>query len=241
MTPAQRERASLVETMRSIGPDAPTLCEGWTTRDLAAHLVVREGRLDATPGIMIPFLAGYTDKVQRQVAASTDWDELLDKIAFGPPTLSPFKILDPVANMDEMFIHHEDVRRAQGGWEPRALDAATVTALRRPLAIMARLTMGKVPARVTLQTPDGATVAVVGHGLPLTVTGEPGELTLFVAGRDEAQLAAGSDVLAVRPFGSSTPSPRGPRRRRGGFRRPGQAQSPRSVRGRPWPTGPAQG
>jgi uncharacterized protein (TIGR03085 family) len=149
MTPAQRERASLVETMRSIGPDAPTLCEGWTTRDLAAHLVVRERRLDATPGIMIPLLAGYTDKVQRQVAASTDWDELLNKIASGPPTLSPFKILDPVANMDEMFIHHEDVRRAQGGWEPRALDAATVTALRRPLAIMARLTMAKVPARVT--------------------------------------------------------------------------------------------
>jgi uncharacterized protein (TIGR03085 family) len=55
MTPAQRERASLVETMRSIGPDAPTLCEGWTTRDLAAHLVVRERRLDATPGIMIRF------------------------------------------------------------------------------------------------------------------------------------------------------------------------------------------
>jgi uncharacterized protein (TIGR03085 family) len=196
MTPAQRERASLVETMRSIGPDAPTLCEGWTTRDLAAHLVVRERRLDATPGIMIPFLAGYTDKVQRQVAASTDWDELLNKIASGPPTLSPFKILDPVANMDEMFIHHEDVRRAQGGWEPRALDAATVTALRRPLAIMARLTMAKVPARVTLQTPDGATVAVVGHGPPLTVTGEPGELTLFVAGRDEAQLAF-SDTQAA--------------------------------------------
>jgi uncharacterized protein (TIGR03085 family) len=98
--------------------------------------------------------------------------------------------------MDEMFIHHEDVRRAQGGWEPRALDAATVTALRRPLAIMARLTMGKVPARVTLQTPDGATVAVVGHGLPLTVTGEPGELTLFVAGRDEAQLTL-SDAQAA--------------------------------------------
>jgi uncharacterized protein (TIGR03085 family) len=196
MTPAQRERASLVETVRSIGPDAPTLCEGWTTRDLAAHLVVRERRLDAAPGIMIPFLAGYTDKVQRQVAASTDWDELLDKIASGPPTLSPFKILDAVANMDEMFIHHEDVRRAQGDWEPRALDAATVTALRRPLAIMARLTMGKVPARVTLQTPDGRTVAVVGHGEQLTVTGEPGELTLFVAGRDAAQLTFSDDEAA---------------------------------------------
>ena len=200
MTAAQRERAELVATMRSVGPDAPTLCEGWTTRDLAAHLVVRERRLDATPGIAIPFLAGYTDKVQRQTAASTDWDELLDKIASGPPLFSPFKLLDPVANMDEMYIHHEDVRRAQSDWEPRALDAATLTALRRPLGVMARLTMGNVPARVTLETPDGETVAVVGKGRELTVTGDIPELTLFVAGRDEAKLTFSDEqaIAAVR-------------------------------------------
>ena len=39
MTAAQRERRALVETMRTVGPDAPTLCGDWTTRDLAAHLV----------------------------------------------------------------------------------------------------------------------------------------------------------------------------------------------------------
>ena len=108
MTAAQRERAALVDTMRTVGPDAPTLCGDWTTRDLAAHLVVRERRLDATAGVAVPFLAGYTAKVQRQVTQSTDWDVLLDKIASGPPLYSPFKILDPVANMGEMFIHHED-------------------------------------------------------------------------------------------------------------------------------------
>jgi uncharacterized protein (TIGR03085 family) len=195
MTAAQRERAALVETMRTVGPDASTLCEGWTTRDLAAHLVVRERRLDASPGIIVPFLAGYTDKVQRQVAAS-EWEVLLNEIASGPPVWSPFKILDPVANMDEMFIHHEDVRRAQSGWEPRTLDDETVAALRRPLPLMARLTMGRVPARVTLQTPEGETVAVVGRGEALTVAGDPGELTLFVAGRDEAQLTF-SDAQAI--------------------------------------------
>ena len=200
MTAAQRERAALVATMRTTGPDAPTLCEGWTTRDLAAHLVVREGRLDAAPGIAIPFLAGYTDKVQRKTAASTDWDELLTKIASGPPLLSPFKLIDAVANMDEMFIHHEDVRRAQTGWEPRALDADTAAGLRRQLSFMARMTMGNVPARVTLQTPDGEAVAVVGKGPALTVTGDVGELTLFVAGRDEAQLtfSDAQTIAAVR-------------------------------------------
>jgi len=55
---ARRERAALVETLLGAGPDAPTLCEGWRTRDLAAHLVIREHRLDAAPGILIPLFAG---------------------------------------------------------------------------------------------------------------------------------------------------------------------------------------
>lgn len=198
MTAARRERAALVTTMRQVGPDAPTLCTGWTTKDLAAHLVVRERRLDAAPGIMIGALAGYTERVQRDTAASTDWDGLLDQIAAGPPLWSPFRLVDPIANMDEMFIHHEDVRRAQGDWQPRTLDSATVDGLRRALSLMARLTLGKAPARIRLQTPDGAEVAAFGSGPELVVTGEIGELTLFVAGRDQAQLSCSdTQVLEV--------------------------------------------
>ena len=196
MTAAQRERRALVNTMRAVGPDAPTLCGDWTTRDLAAHLVVRERRLDATPGITISALAGYTAHVQRGVTKSTEWDRLLDKVASGPPLYSPFKLLDPVANMGEMFIHHEDVRRAQTDWEPRQLDDTTVKALARGLPLMARLTLGGAPARVSLRTPDGKTVATVGRGPELTVTGEVSELALFIAGRDEARLTF-SDAQAV--------------------------------------------
>src|SRR6202022_2029288 len=197
MTTARRERAALVETMRSVGPDAPTLCGDWTTRDLAAHLVVRERRLDATPGIAVPFLAGYTDKVQRQVAASAEWDELLDKIASGPPIFSPFKILDPVANMGEMFIHHEDVRRAQTGWEPRPLDDATVKALGRGLPIMARLTLAKAPARVSIRTAQGKDLVTVGRGTELTIRGDPQELLLFISGRDAVRLTFDGDPTLV--------------------------------------------
>jgi uncharacterized protein (TIGR03085 family) len=183
--------------MRTVGPDAPTLCGDWTTRDLAAHLVVREGRLDTTPGIAVPFLAGYTEKVRSQVAQSTDWDALLDKIASGPPLYSPFKILDPVANTGEMYIHHEDVRRAQTGWEPRSLDDAMVKALGRGLPIMARLTLAKAPARVSLRTPDGKTLATVGRGPEVTVTGEPQELLLFISGRDAVRLEFDGDEALV--------------------------------------------
>src|SRR6185503_16044196 len=196
MTAAQRERHALVDTMRAVGPDAPTLCGDWTTRDLAAHLVVRERRLDATPGITISALAGYTAHVQHQVTKSTDWDQLLNKVASGPPLYSPFKLLDPVANMGEMFIHHEDVRRAQPGWEPRRLDAGTVKALGRGLPLMARLTLAKAPARVSLRTPDGRTLATVCRGAELTVTGEPEEVLLFISGRDEVRLTF-SDAQAV--------------------------------------------
>ena len=197
MTAAQRERAALVQTMRTVGPDAPTLCGDWKTRDLAAHLVVRERRLDATPGITIPALAGYTANVQRQVAESTDWDELLDKVASGPPLYSPFKLLDPVANMGEMFIHHEDVRRAQTGWEPRHLDDGTVRALGRGLPIMARLTLAKAPARVSLRTTAGKTLATVGRGPEVTVTGEQEELLLFISGRDAVRLEFDADEALV--------------------------------------------
>jgi uncharacterized protein (TIGR03085 family) len=188
MTAAQRERAALVETMRTVGPDAATLCGDWTTRDLAAHLVVREGRLDATAGIAVPFLAGYTEKVRRSVAESYDWDDLLEKVASGPPLYSPFKILDPLANMGEMFIHHEDVRRAQPNWEPRLLDDGTTHALGRGFAVMARLTLARSPARASLRTRDGRTLVTVGNGPELTVTGDLPELLLFISGRDEVRL-----------------------------------------------------
>lgn len=198
---AQRERAALVESMRAAGPDAPTLCEGWNARDLAAHLVVRERRLDAAPGILVPKLAGYTAKVQQQVTDSTDWATLVDQIASGPPLFSPFKVLDPLVNVAEMFIHNEDVRRAQPDWEPRVLDDATVNALSRQVATMARMAMAKSPARVSLRIPEGKTLATVGSGPAVTVTGEPGELLMFAAGREQARVTfSGPDdaVAALR-------------------------------------------
>ncbi|OBK55756.1 TIGR03085 family protein [Mycobacterium gordonae] len=183
MSIAQRERAALVETIRAVGPEAPTLCEGWKTRDLAAHLVIREYRLDAAPGILIPFFAGHTEKVQTEVAQHTGWDELVDKVASGPPAYSPFKVLDPLINVAEMFIHHEDVRRAAESWEPRELEPGLKNRLARTVPLMGRLTLAKVPGRVALRTAGGKTLLTAGNGPAVTVTGEPEELLLFAVGR----------------------------------------------------------
>ena len=201
MTVAQTERAALVTTMRGTGPEHATLCGDWTTRDLAAHLVIRERRLDAAPGILIPKFADYTERVQNQVAAENDWNVLLDQFASGPPLYSPFKLLDPLVNVLEMFIHHEDVRRAVSGWEPRELDDSLTTALTRQVPLVARMAMSKAPAHVTLRTPAGKKLATVGKGPEVVITGEPGELLLFVSGRDEVRVeftGHDADVQAVR-------------------------------------------
>jgi uncharacterized protein (TIGR03085 family) len=194
---AQRERAALVETVRAAGPEAPTLCEGWKTRDLVAHLVIREYRPDAAPGILIPFFAGHTEKVQTDVAQHTGWDELVDKVASGPPAYSPFKVLDPLINVAEMFIHHEDVRRAAASWEPRDLEPALKNRLARTVPLMGRLTLAKVPGRVALRTPAGKTLLTAGNGPAVTVSGEPEELLLFAVGR-AARVDFDGDESAVR-------------------------------------------
>jgi uncharacterized protein (TIGR03085 family) len=197
MSVAQRERAALVAALRDVGPDAPTLCEGWDARDLAAHLMVREYRVDAAPGILIPRFAAHTARVQDEVAGQTEWDALVGKVASGPPLYSPLKLVDSVANVAEMFIHHEDIRRAQPNWEPRTLDADLAGRLRRTLGMMARLTLSKMPARVQLRTPEGETVLTAGHGPAVTVTGAPEELLLFSTGR-LARVDFSGDAAAVR-------------------------------------------
>lgn len=197
MSIARKERAALVDTLRATGPDAPTLCAGWNTRDLAAHLVVRERRLDAAPGILVPKLAGYTARVQDQVTASTDWPDLLAQVAAGPPLYSPFILIDRFANVTEMFIHHEDVRRAGTDWEPRVLDQETTDALAGQVRMFARMTLSRAPARVSLTTRDGKVLTTSGKGSPVTVSGDPGELLLFAAGREPARVSFDGDADAI--------------------------------------------
>src|ERR1700733_482692 len=90
MSYARDERVALCALLAELGPDKPTLCEGWQTGDLAAHLVLRERRPDAGAGIMGGPLAGYTRKVQARLAGRTPFARLIDLIRTGPPRLSLF-------------------------------------------------------------------------------------------------------------------------------------------------------
>ncbi len=178
-----------------LGSDAPTLCEGWSTADLAAHLVVRERRPDSGPGLVWPPLAGYTDKVRRAVRDRTPWEKLVETVRRGPPLLlRPF---DTAMNTVEFFVHVEDVRRAQVDWEPRPISPELADAL------WARVGPGgmakKVPATIVITSP-GRADKEGGTGPRLTLAGDPGELTMFGAGRQGAARVeiSGDEALAAR-------------------------------------------
>ena len=190
---AQQERQTLCDLFVELGADAPTLCEGWSTRDLAAHLVARERRPDSGPGLVWPPLAGYTDKVRRGVRDRTPWNELVETVRRGPPRL--LRPVDGPMNTVEFFIHVEDVRRAQDGWEPRAISPELADAL------WARVGPGgmakRVPATIVITSP-GCADKERGSGPRLTLAGDPGELTMFGSGRQGAARVqvSGDAVLA---------------------------------------------
>ena len=186
-THAKRERLLLADLLEAAGPEAPTLCEGWTARELAAHVVVRERRLDAAGGILIGALKNRLDRVQAEFAEKP-YEELIQLIRTGPPKFSPYSLkqVDEGANAVEFYVHAEDVRRAQPDWTPRELDPVFSDALWSRLEKAARLMGRKSPVGIVLRRPDGQT-AVAHKGTPVvTVTGEPGELTLFAYGRQDA-------------------------------------------------------
>src|SRR5262249_39079495 len=142
--------------LAAAGPDAPTLCEGWTTRDLAAHVVLRERRPDAAAGIMIKPLAGHTEQVQHDMARRP-WDELLSEVRAGPPRWSPmaWEPIDRTFNTVEFFVHHEDVRRGTPGWAPRDLDREQEHDLWERLQLAIRWLARRSPVGLVLRTPDG--------------------------------------------------------------------------------------
>ncbi len=208
MTLARDERLALCALLDQTGPQAPTLCEGWTTRDLAAHLVLRERRPDAGAGVMGGPLAGYTRRVQRSLAERTPYPQLVETIRNGPPRLSFFGIpgMDERANIVEYFVHHEDVRRGAPGWAPRKVAPELTEALWQRLGL-ARFLLRKAPVGIELVRddlpadpgPQRVRITAKASAPVVTVTGSPAELTLWAMGRTSAaqvKLEGGETAVA---------------------------------------------
>jgi uncharacterized protein (TIGR03085 family) len=209
MTITADERAAMCDLFENVGPNAATLCEGWTTRDLLTHLVVRERRPDAAAALVVPFLGGHAQQVTASLAGKP-FDALVEQFRSGPPIWSPWAIpiVGDKANLAEFFVHHEDVRRAQPEWEPRPEDRARDDALWRPFKLMGRLLFRRSPVGVVLRS-AGRDDVVARKGEPhVTLVGLPGEIVLHAFGRplDKVRVIVQGDAEDVERFEAS---PRG--------------------------------
>lgn len=184
---ARMARLALCDRLVESGPDAPTLCAGWTARDLAAHLVVRESRPDAALGILSKRFAARTDRVQADIARA-DWSGLVERIRSGPPSWSPmrWRPIDDLTNTLEFFVHGEDLRRAGAAWEPEILDGALENSLHRALSRGARLMVRRSPAGLVLRAPGRRPIVAKRREPTVVVIGPVGELVLFVYGRQKS-------------------------------------------------------
>jgi uncharacterized protein (TIGR03085 family) len=200
VTHAHGERSALCDLFDLVGPDAPTLCAGWTTYDLAAHLVVRESRPDAALGIALSPFAGYTASVQRGLKARHPYPEVVRMARRPRGHYGALPFLDSAVNTLELFVHHEDVRRAQPAWEPRELPADLERLIWKRVASGGRLMLRKSPVGVVLHHPHGG-VAMGGprQGPKVEVTGGSAELLMFCFGRQEhtrVELTGDTDAVA---------------------------------------------
>lgn len=192
------ERQALLTTLRTVGPDAPTLCGEWTALDIAAHLVLSErgGGLPMVPVYQLRKVlpAGLVQRGMRRMqafgnrqvtkTARRPWDWQLRRLAVGPPRAYRLRSVAPIRYIEE-WIHHEDVRRANG-FGPRPSSPAEDDALWRAgigLMSLRELLPGRDLVEVVL--PNGHSFRI-GARSTIRVQGPPGEALLFLAGRTTA-------------------------------------------------------
>lgn len=193
MTFHEIDRAHLVDALESTGPGVPTLCEGWQTEHLAAHVVLRESSPLAAAGIVLPFARARAEAELDALAATSStpdgWADLVARVAAGPRRISPVAWGGDKANLVELAVHTEDVRRGTGPAEPLDRSPEHLDALFDQLRLMARLYYRKVDTGVVLVVPGGRRAKVRsarGDAGTVVVRGTVLDLLLHATGRTEA-------------------------------------------------------
>ena len=179
-----RERMELCDLLLELGPDAPTLCEGWTTSDLAAHLVLRE------------HFHRWSD-AQRATEKAEGLPAMVARLRAGAP-LIPWRVprARNLFNGLEYFIHHEDVRRANGR-EPRPPITDLEALSWRMIGLSARRLARRIrPYGLELVRPDGQRRRY-GSGDMATISGPASEMVLYLSGRRTAARVTLEGVLAA--------------------------------------------
>lgn len=197
----QKEREKLADLLLELGPDAPTLCAGWTTADLAAHLYLRERQPYMAGGYFLPQLKKMTKDAEAKIR-QRPFESAVKEWAAGPPVF--LKPLDKVLNTSEHFIHHEDVRRGRGEVVPREFSRAVEDQLMKAAKLMGKMALSSSVVPVVLTPPNHPPLTLGGpRGVAdqgdrvVRVSGEPGELLLWVTGRDSVQVEITGDQQGI--------------------------------------------
>jgi uncharacterized protein (TIGR03085 family) len=185
---ALAEHRALADTLTTVGPGAPTLIEGWTTSELAAHLA----SLDVLGGIVL-FLGRQAitrvyprpTKGSRQMAAralartqAKGYERSVERVR-SPRTLPMRAGGGPVA-LFEVYVHHQDVLRAHPELPDRPAPDELATALPWLLAFHSKRLDG---IELVVETDEGEQRA--GSGQVVAVRGDVGEVVLWLAGRSD--------------------------------------------------------
>lgn len=178
----RRHIADLLSTLTPSQLQAPSLCEGWTVHDVAAHLItfLRFGQLKIYTGIAVT--AADLDRVNRwltQRAAAKSDDEIIEVLRrrAGARTTVPRSGYDPV--LTDLVLHDLDIRVPLG--IPRELSGERLSVAFHHLTSRASpgFTMGSRLDGLRFTATDTGWQA----GTGASVTGPAETLLLGIGGR----------------------------------------------------------
>jgi uncharacterized protein (TIGR03085 family) len=181
------EHEAMADTLTRVGAGAPTLIDGWTTTELAAHLA----SLDAGGGLVL-FLGRQlitriyprpttgsrklaARALERAKAKGYDWCVAQVRT----PRRLPMRLGGAPVAMFEVYVHHQDVLRADPALEPRPAPEELASCLPWLLAFHSKRLDD---IELIIETDSGELRA--GTGTPVAVRGEVGEVVLWLAGRE---------------------------------------------------------
>ncbi len=198
MSMARDERADLAAFLATLTPqqwDTPSLCFGWTVKDVVAHVISYEEL--GTIGLLERFAKGWivrANQVGVEEFAALSPQQLLE---FLRNHLTPKGLTAGFGGMIALVdgtVHHQDIRRSLH--QPRAIPTDRLTRVLGLVPGNPRLGAGRRIRGLRLRATDvdwahgrGPEVTGPGEALLMAMTGRPAALA-DLAGPGRATLAA---------------------------------------------------
>ena len=182
------ERWALADTLEHCEPEAPTLAGAWTVADLAAHVAWLD-RLGGLPtflgrsivarrAIRLNDVAGRVADRAIRAARRRGLPWAIERLRADPPALLVRPSVAPVG-LFEVFVHHEDIRRAQPG---SAVRAGPQAELQPVVSWLLRYHRTVLPD-ISLVVRAGGNEESRGSGPTVVLQGLHSEVVLWLAGR----------------------------------------------------------